>query len=186
MDIEELRKHVTFKEAEGEGLGQALVWLSMIAALVCSLATAFVAHPGWAAAGAILLLGLGLLGERALERRNFDYPPVTNAAALTSSQAATRQTETPAATFAVGEMQPVETSLTEAAGLRRVPSIPSGNSVPGIAAVSPANSISQRRRGNAGQANQTIVLPISGFRARSPRRSGTGGQSAHRIPTVSS
>jgi hypothetical protein len=92
MDIEELRKHVTFKDVKSGGLGQALVWFFMVAALVCSLATAFVAHPGWLALSAVLLLGIGLLGERVLERRNFDYPPVPKLAPSTRAQSGTSRT----------------------------------------------------------------------------------------------
>lgn len=189
MDIEELRKHVTVKEVESGGFGQVVVWFFLAAALVCSLATAFVAHPAWPAAGALLLLGLGLLGDRVLQRRNFDCPPVTKLAPSTHDQSGTSntgQTEAPAASLVAGEMQPVPASLTKAAGGRRDPSIPGGNSIPVIAAVSPVNSVSQRSWAGSGQAKQSIVLPVSSSGGRPTPGRDAGGRAARRLRTVNS
>lgn len=76
MDINELREQVIQKNVDDGNRLHVLVGLFMGVALICSLATAFIDHAGWAAAGAILFLALGVLSGRFLERRNLVTEPI--------------------------------------------------------------------------------------------------------------
>lgn len=76
MDINELRGQVNKEQIEKWDPWQVLIGLLLAVALVSSLATAFVAHPEWAALSAILFLTLGLLCARALGRRHLYTPSV--------------------------------------------------------------------------------------------------------------
>ncbi len=71
MDINELREQVSGEHIEKMDIRTVLVGLFLAFALVCSLATPFVAQPEWYAFAAIVFLTLGLLCGRALDRRDF-------------------------------------------------------------------------------------------------------------------
>lgn len=71
MDISELRKQVMAAPVKTGAGWEMLVGVFLASALICSLATAFIADPEWTALGAILFLALGLLCDRERERRDF-------------------------------------------------------------------------------------------------------------------
>ncbi len=70
MNIEDVRDNMTAKAGGSSSHWQVMVSILLSGALICALASIFVSQPGRLAIAALVLLGLGLFCNQAIERRS--------------------------------------------------------------------------------------------------------------------